>query len=100
MRDIQTAAVKEIRDFLSMPAIAENMTDLVRELLVYSELDTNGQVVADVLAEDLISRKHVVICGTAGSGKTELLFQVLDILRSNGVATTDLGENGTAVVAN
>ena len=95
MRDIQAAAVKEIRDFLSMPAIAENMTDLVRKLLVYSELDTNGQVVADVLAEDLISRKHVVICGTAGSGKTELLFQVLDILRSNGVATTDLGENST-----
>jgi hypothetical protein len=96
MRDIQTAAVKEIRDFLSMPAIAENMTDLVRKLLVYSELDTNEQVVADVLADDLILRKHVVICGTAGSGKTELLFRVLEALRSKGVATTDLGEKDTA----
>jgi hypothetical protein len=96
MRDIQSAAVKEIRDFLSMPAIAENMTDLVRQLLVYSELDTNEQVVADVLADDLISRKHVVICGTAGSGKTELLFRVLEALRSKGVATTDLGEKDTA----
>ena len=96
MRGIQTASVKEIREFLSMPAIAENMTDLVRELLVYSEVDTNKQVVADVLADDLISRRHVVICGTAGSGKTELLFRVLEILRSKGVATTGLGEKDTA----
>ena len=95
MRDIQTAAVKEIRDFLSMPAIAENMTEVVRNLLVYRARDAHDQVVAEVLAEDLVSGKHVVICGTAGSGKTELLFQVLDILRGMGVGTTDLGENRT-----
>ena len=73
-----------------MPAIAENMTEVVRNLLVYRARDAHDQVVAEVLAEDLVSGKHVVICGTAGSGKTELLFQVLDILRGMGVARTAL----------
>lgn len=82
--------IEEAVSFLFTSAVTERMSDDLQNALYVPIRTSNGQYLAQVLADFLNSGRSVIVTGSAGGGKTSLIDHVVRILHENGATTTNL----------